>query len=188
MSNRLSKIYTRSGDQGQTGLANGERVSKTDLRIEVIGTVDELNSAIGIVIAILPSDESITKLLRTIQHQLFDLGGELAIADPSYVVITPTEIEYLEEQLDLLNSEVPPLKEFILPGGTLSASYTHLARSICRRAERRIIALLQDESAQVNPNSGIYLNRLSDLLFVASRIIVLRQGGEEILWRSKEVR
>ncbi|WP_415906061.1 cob(I)yrinic acid a,c-diamide adenosyltransferase [Neptuniibacter sp. QD72_48] len=188
MNNRLSKIYTRSGDQGQTGLANGERVSKTDLRIEVIGTVDELNCAIGIVIASLPSDESITNLLQTIQHQLFDLGGELAIADPSYVVITQTEIEYLEEQLDLLNSEIPPLKEFILPGGTVSASYTHLARSICRRAERRIIALLQDESAQVNPNSGIYLNRLSDLLFVASRIKVLRQGGEEILWRSKEVR
>lgn len=188
MGNRLSKIYTRSGDQGTTGLANGERVSKTDMRIEVIGTVDELNSAIGIVIASLSSDEPVQSLLQTIQHQLFDLGGELAISDPSYVVITHREIEYLEAELDQLNAEIPPLKEFILPGGSLAASYAHLARSICRRAERRITALLQDESAQVNPNCGIYLNRLSDLLFVASRIIVLRQGGEEILWRAKEAR
>lgn len=188
MSNRLTRIYTRTGDQGTTALANGTRISKTSPRIEVLGTVDELNSSIGLIISGLQNDAPIHPVLTLIQHQLFDLGGEIAVADHSYTVIDQTEIEYLECQIDKLNAELPPLKEFILPGGSVAACYTHLARSICRRAERQITALLMDDGEQVNPHAVAYLNRLSDLLFVASRTIVLRQGGKEILWQPRDKR
>ena len=188
MSNRLTRIYTRTGDQGTTALANGKRISKTAQRVEVLGTVDELNSCIGLIISGLDSDDPLHSTLTLIQHQLFDLGGEIAVADQSYTVIDKTEIEYLEHQIDKLNAELPPLKEFILPGGSVSACYTHLARSICRRAERQITALLLDDEEQVNSDAVAYLNRLSDLLFVASRTIVLRQGGKEILWQPRDQR
>ena len=168
MSNRLTRIYTRTGDQGTTALANGTRISKTSPRIEVLGTVDELNSSIGLIISGLQNDDPIHPVLTLIQHQLFDLGGEIAVADHSYTVIDQTEIEYLECQIDKLNAELP--------------------RSICRRAERQITALLMDDGEQVNPHTVAYLNRLSDLLFVASRTIVLRQGGKEILWQPRDKR
>lgn len=187
MPNRLSQIYTRSGDNGTTALANGTRTSKTALRIEVLGTVDELNCSIGLIIAEL-TDNELHPIFTSVQHQLFDLGGEIAVSDDSYTVIDQTEIEYLEDTIDRLNNNLPPLKEFILPGGSVSACHTHLARSICRRAERHITALFLDKAEFVNPHSVAYLNRLSDLLFVASRIIVLRQGGKEILWQPREHR
>ena len=188
MTNRLSKIYTRTGDKGTTALANGNRIEKTAKRIEVLGTLDELNCSLGLVIAHLTIDKDLLSLLTTIQHQLFDIGGEIAIADESYTVIDQTEVDYLEVSIDNMNAELSPLKEFILPGGSVLASHAHLARSICRRAERHFTALLTDNSETVNPLSVVYLNRLSDLLFVASRIIVLRQGGEEVLWKPKEKR
>lgn len=188
MPDRLNQIYTRSGDTGTTALANGTRISKTAQRIEVLGTIDELNSCIGLVVASLECTQALTPLFTTIQHQLFDLGGEISIADKSYTVIEQSEIEYLESNIDRLNQQLPPLKEFILPGGPVAACHTHLARSICRRAERHITTLLLDENEFVNPYSAAYLNRLSDLLFVASRIIVLRQGGKEVLWQPREHR
>lgn len=188
MPDRLNQIYTRSGDKGTTALANGTRVSKTAHRIEVLGTVDELNSCIGVMIASLGRTQELIPIFTTVQHQLFDLGGEIAIADKSYTVIEQSEIEYLEGNIDRLNQQLPPLKEFILPGGPMAACHTHLARSICRRAERHITTLLLDKNEFVNPHSAAYLNRLSDLLFVASRIIVLRQGGKEVLWQPRDHR
>lgn len=184
MANRLSKIYTRSGDQGTTSLANGQRVSKTDLRIETIGTIDELNSVVGLFLSAASSSKLNLKSIETVQHQLFDLGGELAIADSSYQVINQDDITFLENQLDEWNSQLPPLKEFILPGGTTAACYAHLARSTCRRAERCIIGLQSNEEG-INAHSVAYLNRLSDLFFVLSRIITLSEGEKEILWARK---
>lgn len=188
MTNRLTKIYTRTGDSGTTSLANGKQILKTAPRIEAIGAIDELNSCIGLLISYLATNDSMTSCLQRVQHQLFDLGGELAVAEKSYTVIEPSEIKYLEAQIDNINTKLPPLKEFILPGGSIGASYTHLARSICRRAERRLIALTQYEGEEVNNHCVIYLNRLSDLLFVASREIARRQGGEETLWQPREKR
>lgn len=188
MTNRLSKIYTRTGDEGTTALANGTRVEKTALRIEVLGNVDELNCSLGLIISSLSPEDDLRAVFTLIQHQLFDIGGEIAVADDSYSVINQSEIEYLEGHIDRMNAELPPLKEFILPGGGITACHTHLARSICRRAERSITALLLDKMETVNSHSVIYLNRLSDLLFVASRILVLRQGGQEVLWKPKEHR
>ena len=195
MTNRLTRIYTRSGDQGSTGLANGERISKTSLRIDTLGTIDELNSSIGLIIASLgnnPMDQDNTAdvcaCLTLIQHQLFDLGGELAVADENYTVIDQSEINYLEQEIDRLNQQLPPLKEFILPGGPLAACHTHLARSICRRAERCMTALVAENTSYVSPLALAYLNRLSDLLFVASRTLALRQGGEEVLWCPRDKR
>lgn len=185
MANRLTRIYTRGGDQGQTSLATGTRIPKNHARIETIGTVDELNSLIGVTLSSLERSNDLSDVLKTIQHQLFDLGGELAMADESYTVIDQSTIKYLEEQLDRWNESLPPLKEFILPGGGAAASYCHLARSVCRRAERTMTTLCQEDEQFINPQAAAYLNRLSDLLFVASRYIVLQQGGEEILWKPK---
>lgn len=188
MTNRLTRIYTRGGDKGTTSLAAGTRVSKCSPRIETIGTVDELNSLIGVALSSGDIPTEISSVLTQIQHHLFDLGGELAMADASYTVIEQSTIEYLEQQLDQWNESLPPLKEFILPGGGLTASYCHLARSVCRRAERCFTALCQNEEEFINPLSVAYINRLSDLLFVASRYIVLQQGGEEVLWKAKDKR
>ncbi len=178
MGHRLSKIYTRTGDDGSTGLGDGARVSKDHLRVEAYGTVDELNSALGIVLArSLPDDVRAT--LVPIQHELFDLGGELCI--PGRQVIDETLVVRLEHALDRFNATLPPLKEFVLPGGSETAALTHLARTICRRAERRCVSLARSEP--VNSLAVKYLNRLSDLLFVVARYINAQAQAPEILWR-----
>lgn len=184
MGNRLSKIYTRTGDDGSTGLADGSRVAKSALRIEALGTVDEVNSHLGMLIELLPADDELTPLLKRIQHHLFDLGGEFAI--PGSQMITDTHIEWLEQSLDGYNNSLPPLKNFILPGGSQPAAQCHLARAVCRRAERVVVALAAEET--INPGARQYLNRLSDVLFVIARVLARRQGAQEVLWEQSESR
>jgi cob(I)alamin adenosyltransferase len=177
MGNRLSKIYTRTGDKGTTGLGDGSRVDKNSLRVEAFGTVDELNSAVGLVLATgLPED--VRACLTRTQHELFDLGGELCM--PGYTLVPGSYIDGLEKALDGFNEDLPPLKDFILPGGSEAAARCHLARTVARRAERRVISLSQVEP--VNEASIRYLNRLSDLLFVISRVLARHDGGSEVLW------
>jgi cob(I)alamin adenosyltransferase len=174
---RLSKIYTRTGDDGSTGLGTGDRVAKDSARVEAYGTVDELNSSIGVVLSFdLPP--AIAKCLTEVQHDLFDLGGELCI--PGQTVIAEDTVTALETALDGFNEALPPLKEFILPGGGAAAAACHLARAICRRGERRVCSLANEE--QVNPNALHYLNRLSDLLFVIARCLSRHEQGTEVLW------
>jgi cob(I)alamin adenosyltransferase len=180
MGNRLSKIVTRTGDDGSTGLADGTRVPKEGARIEACGSVDELNSVIGVVLACaLP--EAMPQQLLAIQHDLFDLGGELAI--PGSVVIRAQQVETLESLVEDWNAALPPLREFVLPGGGAAAASAHLARAICRRAERRCWALARAEP--VNPQALRYLNRLSDLLFVLARVLARQANGSEVMWRSE---
>lgn len=177
MGNRLSKIYTRTGDDGTTGLGDGSRVEKDSARVTAYGTVDEANSAIGLVQACtLPGD--ISELLTKVQHQLFDLGGELCI--PGHAAIQDADIERLETQLDHYNEQLPPLKEFILPGGGEAAARCHVARTVVRRAEREAVTLARQE--EVRPQPIRYLNRLSDLLFVLSRVLARVDGQGEVLW------
>ena len=177
MGHRLSKIYTRTGDSGETGLGDGSRTAKNSLRVEAYGTVDELNSVIGLLLASkLPP--GIEPLLTRLQHELFDLGGELCM--PGTVLIPESYVERLEKDLDTLNEDLPPLKDFILPGGSEAAARCHLARTVSRRAERRVVSLAENE--EVNPISVKYLNRLSDFLFVAARVIARADGGSEVLW------
>jgi cob(I)alamin adenosyltransferase len=179
MGHRLSKIYTRTGDGGTTGLGDGSRVLKDSLRIEANGDIDELNSAIGVLLAYdIRSD--IQAALVEIQHNLFDLGGEISV--PGYSAIVAEDVTWLEKNLDALNTELPPLVEFILPAGGLTASACHMARAIARRAERHLVALNREEI--VNKHGLAYLNRLSDYLFVASRILARESGGSEVLWRN----
>ncbi len=180
MADRLTKIYTRSGDAGLTGLANGERVPKSDARIEAFGTVDETNSAIGLVLSETGLPRAVLDSLSRIQDELFDVGAELAL--PGHTTIGPEYVLRLESELDELNSALPPLQEFILPGGGAAAAACHLARAICRRAERR--AWTFSETAEVNPELLKYLNRLSDLLFVTARVLARQAGSTEVLWRS----
>ncbi|WP_290702659.1 cob(I)yrinic acid a,c-diamide adenosyltransferase [Amphritea sp.] len=184
MTNRLTKIYTRTGDKGTTSLANGSKVNKDHPRIETLGDTDELNCLLGVLIAELSAQEPLRKLLVQCQNDLFDLGGELAVADPDYQVISAALIADMEQQIDDLNSRLPPLKEFILPGGNRTAALCHQARSVCRRAERRIVELARQE--KVNQEAARYLNRLSDLLFVAARILACQDGGEEVLWQPRK--
>lgn len=180
MGHRLSKIYTRTGDSGTTGLGDGSRVEKDHIRIEAFGTVDELNSAIGLVRAEeLP--EGMDALLNDIQHRLFDLGGELSV--PGHNLIGQSEIDALEQRLDAYNAGLPILKEFILPAGGRATGHCHLARTICRRAERRVYTLSKSEA--INLHSLTYLNRLSDLLFVIARVLARFENGEEVLWQPK---
>ena len=179
MADRLTKIYTRRGDDGQTGLATGERVAKHDARIEASGTVDETNCAIGVVLSEANVPEELRESLGRIQNELFDLGAELSL--PSYEKIGEGHIRRLEAELDELNAGLPPLKEFILPGGSRSAADCHLARAVCRRAERAVWALAEQTS--LNPDLPKYLNRLSDFLFVAARILARQEGGTEVLWQ-----
>ncbi len=183
MGNRLSKIYTRTGDKGTTGLGDGTRVNKDSLRVEAMGDVDELNAVIGLLITELLSVKSsahLQPLLTDIQHDLFNLGGEICI--PNYVMIESTRVEALESAIDSLNDSLEPLKEFILPGGTKAAAYCHLARTVCRRAERLMIKLSHDEA--VTEISLQYINRLSDLLFVLCRIINKDAGISDVLWNN----
>ena len=177
MGNRLSKIYTRTGDDGSTGLGDGTRVSKDSARVAAYGTVDEANSAIGVVLAAeLPDD--IRAVLVSVQHQLFDLGGELCI--PGHAAVFDADIDRLEKHLDRFNADLPPLKDFILPGGGPAAAYAHLARTICRRAEREVVTLSHHDA--VRPEAIRYLNRLSDLLFVLARVLARASGHGETLW------
>lgn len=179
MAKRLSKIITRTGDNGTTGLGDGSRVAKDDARIEAIGTVDELNSLLG---QLLTHDipEPYRGYLTRIQHELFDLGGELCI--PGHTAIKDDAVQRLESATELLNESLPPLKEFILPGGNPAAAACHVARSVCRRAERRVVTLSR-QSSSLNEHLQIYLNRLSDLLFVIARLLARRDGRQEVQWQ-----
>ncbi|OED40103.1 ATP:cob(I)alamin adenosyltransferase [Chromatiales bacterium (ex Bugula neritina AB1)] len=179
MGNRLTKIYTRTGDKGSTGLGDGTRVQKDSLRVTAYGTTDELNSVIGMVLAI-EVPERVRLVLTEVQHHLFDLGGELCI--PGHVALTEQHVSWLERQLDALNDDLPALKDFILPGGGPAAAICHLARTICRRAERCVISLGAEE--ELPPQAVVYLNRLSDLLFVICRVLARHDGGSEVLWQS----
>src|SRR5260370_6098445 len=179
MGNRLSKIYTRTGDDGTTGLGDGTRVQKDGERVEAYGTVDELNGATGVLVAAPGLPAEVTASLTEVQHELFDLGGELCI--PGHQVITAEHASRLEVALDGFNDSLPPLKEFILPGGGPAAAACHLARTIARRAERRVLTLSRVES--VSPEVVKYLNRLSDLLFVLARALARHARGPAVLWR-----
>lgn len=179
MGNRLTRIYTRTGDDGSTGLAGGERVPKDSPRVEAFGTVDELNAAIGVVIAAPGVPAEVGDCLGEIQHRLFDLGGELAV--PGREVLGDAAIGTVEATLDRFNAGLPPLKDFVLPGGNVAAAACHVARAVCRRAERSAWALSRTEP--VNPASLRYLNRLSDLLFVIARVLARQAGGGEVLWQ-----
>jgi cob(I)alamin adenosyltransferase len=198
MGHRLSKIVTRTGDQGTTGLADGSRVGKDSARIEALGAIDELNSTIGLLLAVGVPDD-IANELTDIQHDLFDCGGEMAI--PGYVAVTPQQVERLEEGVETHNAGLAPLKEFILPGGSRTAAFAHLARTVARRAERAVVHLAQAElgtegaatpadagtqsagSGAINPVTLQYLNRLSDYLFVIARVCNQRAGRGDVLWQ-----
>jgi cob(I)alamin adenosyltransferase len=177
------KIYTKKGDKGETFLFGGGPYSKDDQRIEAYGTVDELNSVVGCVISEL-SDEGIKVILRSVQEQLFVVGAELATVNPSAEMakgfIQSKHVAQLENQIDEWEKELAPLKKFILPGGSKGAAFLHLARTVCRRAERRLVALSHDQ--MVRPELVIYLNRLSDWFFVLARLVNRHGGVEDILW------
>jgi cob(I)alamin adenosyltransferase len=183
MGNRLSKIYTRTGDDGSTGLGDGSRTGKDSARVNAYGTVDEANSAIGVLLAVQIPDD-IRALLTTVQHQMFDLGGELCI--PGHAAIHAEDIDALERQLDHYNDDLPALKDFILPAGGEGAARCHLARTIVRRAERETVALARVE--EVRGEAVRYLNRLSDLLFVLSRVLARADGHGEVLWNHERRR
>lgn len=178
MGHRLSKIYTRTGDNGTTGLGDGTRVGKDHARVEAFGDVDELNSVLGLLLAQAIADD-LRGYLTDIQHELFDLGGELCI--PGRTALVAAQVTRLENILDQLNADLEPLKEFILPGGAETAALCHLARTVCRRAERRVIALSRTET--VSDNAIKYLNRLSDLLFVMARAFNRRAQRPDVLWQ-----
>ena len=179
MGNRLSKIYTKTGDDGTTGLGDSTRISKDSARVEAYGTVDELNSIIGVLLAVPDLPLPVIETLTQIQHDLFDLGGELCI--PGMAMIEDADIARLESTLDQFNVDLPPLKEFILPGGGVAAAQCHVARTVCRRAERRVVTLSRAEN--VRPQALRYLNRLSDLLFVLARVLARASGHGEVLWQ-----
>lgn len=185
MGNRLSKIATRTGDNGTTGLGDGSRVSKDSLRVHAMGDVDELNSHIGLLLC-----EELPPALReelvSIQHDLFDLGGELCI--PGYTLITEAHVTRLDRLLEKYNADLPPLKDFILPAGSRAAALAHVCRTICRRGERAVVTLGNSEMLNDHPRQ--YLNRLSDLMFVLSRVLNRFAGGSDVLWekdRKREV-
>ncbi len=178
MANRLTRIYTRTGDDGTTGLSDGSRVAKDALRVEAMGAVDELNSSIGVLLA-----EDLPDPVRTclidVQHDLFDLGGELSL--PGHTVISAAHVTRLETVLDNFNGSLPALKDFILPGGSRAAAIAHVARTVCRRAERRAVTLSQQEAVAAPVLH--YLNRLSDLLFVLARVLNRHAGQGDVLWQ-----
>lgn len=178
MAKRLTRIYTRTGDDGTTGLAGGERLPKEHARIEAIGSVDELNSAIGLLRAAALGDD-VDAPLEVVQHRLFDLGGELSM--PGTELVSVERTRDVEQTLDRFNALLPPLEEFVLPGGNEAAARCHVARAVCRRAERALLRLARAEP--VNPASVTYLNRLSDLLFVLARVLARRDGGVEVTWQ-----
>jgi cob(I)alamin adenosyltransferase len=178
MGNRLTKIYTRTGDAGTTGLADGSRVAKDAPRIETIGAIDELNSVIGLMLCE-DMPDSIRACLDGVQHDLFDLGGELSV--PGHAIMSAAHSKRLEDALDTFNAGLPALKDFILPGGARAASLSHVARTVCRRAERALVALAAAESVAAPLLQ--YLNRLSDLLFVLARTLNRHAGGDDVYWQ-----
>ena len=178
MGHRLSKIVTRTGDAGTTGLGDGSRVAKDSARIAAIGEVDELNSTLGLLLTeTLPAP--VAACLTTVQHDLFDLGGELSV--PGYVAVTDAHVARLEEAVEAFNADLEPLKEFILPGGTRAAALAHVARTVCRRAERALVRLAATDP--VSDPARRYLNRLSDLLFVLARALNRSGGRADVLWK-----
>ena len=183
MGKRLSKIYTRTGDDGTTGIGDGSRVAKTDMRIEAMGAVDELNSALGLLAAGLEREERrfqpVLSFLSWLQHRTFDLGGELSI--PDFVLISDEHVDRIEDALDGMNNELEPLENFILPAGSEAIARAHMARSICRRAERRLVGLAAE--TPVNEPGRQFLNRLSDYLFVLARHVARTDGLPEVLWQ-----
>jgi cob(I)alamin adenosyltransferase len=183
MGHRLSKITTRTGDAGETGLGDGSRVSKDNPRVQALGDLDELNSVLGMVLAEdVPSE--LRDALLQVQHDLFDLGGELSI--PGHVLLKPSRVEALEAATETWNAKLAPLKEFILPGGTRAAAAAHLARTVCRRAERSVVALGRKD--KVGDPARRYLNRLSDLLFVAGRMLNRHAGQNDVQWRHEKTK
>ena len=178
MGNRLTRIYTRTGDGGTTGLSDGSRVKKDAARIEAIGAVDELNSALGVLLAEELPDAA-RACLVDVQHDLFDLGGELS--KPGHTIISRAHVTRLEAMLDRFNTGLPPLKDFILPGGSRAGALAHVARVVCRRAERRLVTLARKE--KTTPVLIAYLNRLSDLLFVLARVLNRHAGHSDVLWQ-----
>jgi cob(I)alamin adenosyltransferase len=190
MANRLTQIATRTGDDGTTGLGDGQRVSKDHLRVAAMGDVDELNSQLGVLLAE-PLPPAVRELLFAIQHELFNLGGELSI--PGFTLLQPEAVAQLDEALALYNEQLPRLAEFILPGGSRSAALAHVARTVARRAERALVALAQSDGAQgaLNDAPRHYLNRLSDLLFVLARVLNRANldglGGDDVYWRSRRL-
>ena len=187
MGNRLSKIYTRTGDAGTTGLGDGSRVDKDAPRVTAYGDLDELNSQLGQVLAHIGSeagDETLGELLAEVQQLVFDLGGDLCI--PGRNSLGAGHVEWLEAWLDRLNADLPPLREFVLPGGNPAAACCHVARTVCRRAERTVVSLAKVEP--LDPAALAFLNRLSDLLFVVARVLARRNGGTEVLWQPARTR
>jgi len=185
MGHRLSKIYTRTGDDGDTGLGLSQRIGKDSLRIAAIGDIDELNASIGFLVQAMPADHPDQNRLSQIQHDLFDLGGELAM--PGHELLDEVLVTELETDIDRINADLPLLKEFILPGGSEAAARAHLSRTVCRRAERSLVAFNRSEQ----PGHRLaqqYLNRLSDWLFVFSRQLARAEGGSEVLWQSRHKR
>jgi len=178
MAHRLSKITTRTGDRGETGLGDGSRVSKDSPRVRALGELDELNSAIGLLAAESPPPD-VAEVLSQVQHDLFDLGGEVSI--PGHALLAEAAVARLEATIEAWNAELPPLKEFILPGGTRAAAAAHLARTVCRRAERAVVAL--GEKEKIGEPARRYLNRLSDLLFIAGRRLNRAAGRADVQWR-----
>lgn len=178
MGHRLTKIYTRTGDAGDTGLGDGSRTPKDAARIEALGAVDELNSQLGLMLTEALPDDVHADLCR-VQHCLFDLGGELSI--PGYVLVSEDQVAHLEDCLDRYNAVLPPLKDFILPGGSRSAALAHVGRTVCRRAERALVRLGREST--LPPMSLKYLNRLSDLLFVLARFLNRSAGVADVLWQ-----
>ena len=189
MGNRLSKIYTRTGDDGSTGMADGSRVSKADNLFSVMGDIDELNSHIGLVRAQLKRnkgqsiEKEFSEALIIIQHLLFNIGGELAM--PEYEGVNATHIEWVEQQIDAMNTTLPPLKDFILPTGSVLVSQLHVARSVCRRAERQAVILQQQRPDAIRLTAVSFINRLSDWLFVAARFCTDPEQVSEVLWDSQ---
>ena len=184
MGHRLSKIYTRTGDDGSTGLGDGTRTSKDSARVAAYGSVDELNSVLGLLLAAPGVPTGMAAELTRIQHTLFDLGGELCI--PGTALIEQSDIDWLERTLDTHNADLPPLKDFILPGGGPAAAACHLGRTVCRRAEREVVTLARHET--VRAEALRYLNRLSDLLFVLARVLARAGGAGEVLWQRQQRR
>lgn len=181
MGNRLSKIATKTGDKGETGLGDGSRISKSSERIHAIGEVDELNSWVGMLRAELSEEDELIPLFHQIQHDLFDIGGELSV--PGFEAVTTDLITDIEQRIEQFNQGLPPLKNFILPGGNKAAATCHMARACCRRAERSLVVL--SKLTSINNSSLVYLNRLSDLLFILARVLARRGQDREILWQSR---
>ena len=185
MGYRLTKIYTKTGDNGTTGLGINERIAKDSLRIQAIGDIDELNSTLGFFIESVAPTSTHCDELRQIQHDLFDLGGELAM--PDYSLLDGAIIDQLEALIDRDNAELPPLTNFILPGGNEAAARCHMARALCRRVERTVVTFNRAED-KPHTLAQTYLNRLSDYLFVLARLLVQEQGDAEVLWQSRHRR